>query len=434
VQPKAGAVSRPVHAHYTGGYLMRAGYGPTAGFGYRVPIFGLYAAHGNALAMEATFEDGSTSTMDLAVQTAAFVDPTGIYDRPSILKARAPGSALEFDYFYIKSQLTTPIVMDSDGEVRWWVPGNAYSVSTIFERNGFAVGLHGMGMRRIELDGRWSDAAISTTYTVIHHNIDQGRAGLLVEVDGVLNGVPDIEANLIEVAPDGTVVKEWRFGDIIAAHMRSRGDDADAFVRLGLDWFHMNAAAYDPHDDTIIASSRESFVIKVRYTTGEIFWILGDPTKYWYDFPSLRELAVTLDPPGPYPIGQHSVSVLPSGEVMVFNNGAPSGLHPPGTSPGESRPYSEVTVYSVNALTRKGHVTRSFEYDRSILSSFCSSAYGVGGSILASYSRASNGTRARLVGVGGSNQVVFDIELVNPGGCATSWNAAPLPFEAMHFN
>ena len=433
VQPKAGAASRPVNANYTGAYLVRAGFGPTARYGYRVPLFGLYAAYANAIALQATFADGSTSTVQAAVQTVAFQDPTGVYANPTILKPRAPGSALEFDYFYIKGLLTSPIVMDTDGEVRWWVPG-AGSVSILFERNGFTVGLGGMGMRRIGLDGFWSDIAISSSYTEIHHNIDPGRTGILVEVDGVRpDGTPDIENDLIEVAPDGRLIQQWRFDEIISSHMRSRGDDPDAFVRHGVDWFHMNAAAYDAHDDTIIASSRENFIIKVRYTTGEILWILGDPTKYWYTFPSLREKAITLVPAGAYPIGQHAVSVLPSGEIMVFSNGAASLQQPAGAPAGESRAYSEVLVYAVNPGTMTGRVTRAFDYDRTIPSLFCSSAYAAGASMLVNYSRASSGSRVRLVGVGGDNRVVFDHELVNPGGCNASFNAVPLPFEAMYF-
>jgi hypothetical protein len=35
-------------------------------------------------------------------------------------------------------------------------------------------------------------------------------------------------------------------------------------------------------------SSRENFVIAIDYDSGNIKWILGDPTKHWYEFQSLR--------------------------------------------------------------------------------------------------------------------------------------------------
>lgn len=109
------------------------------------------------------------------------------------------------------------------------------------------------------------------------------------------------------------MLNQWQLGAILGAYMESQGDDPSAFVRPGTDWFHNNAATYDPVDDSVIISSRENFVIKLDYSTGRIIWILGDPTKYWYTFPSLRAKALTLAPGGLYPIGQHAVSISSDG-------------------------------------------------------------------------------------------------------------------------
>jgi hypothetical protein len=119
---------------------------------------------------------------------------------------------------------------------------------------------------------------------------------------------------------------------------------------------------------------------------------------------------------------------------MTFSNGEPSLNHPAGTPAGASRAWSEATVYEIDPGTLTGRVTRNFDYGKSILSRFCSSVHAVGPSLLVNYSRASAGANARLVGVGADNQAVFDIQLVNPGGCDASFNAVPLPFEAMYFN
>jgi hypothetical protein len=92
-----------------------------------------------------------------------------------------------------------------------------------------------------------------------------------------------------------------------------------------------------------------------------------------------------------------------------------------------------VSTYAINPITMTARETRRFDYDQSILSQFCSSAYPVGDSILVGYALASNGSRSRMVGVGGDNRVVFDLEYVNTAGCNTGYNAAPVPFEAMVF-
>jgi hypothetical protein len=83
-----------------------------------------------------------------------------------------------------------------------------------------------------------------------------------------------------------------------------------------------------------------AFVIKIDYDTGDIIWILGDPTKYWYTFPSLRAKALTITNGGLYPMGQHAPSVTSTGLLMVFNNGAESFNQPAGAPVGGTLAYS----------------------------------------------------------------------------------------------
>src|SRR5262249_34871232 len=126
--------------------------------------------------------------------------------------------------------------------------------------------------------------------------------------------------------------------------MLEHGDDPSAFVRPGIDWFHMNGAVYDPRDDSLVVSSRENFLIKIDYLTGEIIWILDDPTKYWYMFQSLRDLALPLEAGGFYPIGQHAPSITSDGLIMIFNDGFPSLNQPSGQPVGETRTFSAVSA------------------------------------------------------------------------------------------
>lgn len=433
VAPKAGSVSRPVKSTFSAGWLAANGYGATTPGAYRIPVFGLYSGRTNGVAVQARFSDGSIAALDVPIATAAFEEPNGIYDKPVFLKPRAAGSSLGFDFFYIKSEIGMPLVIDTDGEIRWWIPGDAYSVSTLFERNGFTAAVPPLRLVRTELDGRQSEGAIAVPYFQSHHSLDPGRTGVLVEMDDKVNGVIDWEHILVEVAPDGTSIAEWKLADIISSYMAANGDDPSLFVRFGIDWFHMNAAAYDPRDDSIILSSRENFVIKVKYQTGEILWILGDPTKYWYTFPSLRAKALDLGPSGLHPIGQHAVSITSDGLLLLFNNGAPSLNHPAGTPAGAGRPYSVVSAYEIDPIARTAREARRFDYGNSVNSQFCSSVYEANRSMLVSYSRASDGTRARLVGVDELQQVVFDFEYVNRGGCNTSFSAGPIAFDDLVF-
>src|SRR5437762_5138739 len=97
---------------------------------------------------------------------------------------------------------------------------------------------------------------------------------------------------------------------IIGAAMIAGGDDPSQFVHpTPTDWFHLNGVTYNRADDSVIVSSRENFLICLDYQTGAIKWILGDPTKAWYQFPSLREFALALAPGSLPPIGQHAPSL-----------------------------------------------------------------------------------------------------------------------------
>ena len=124
-------------------------------------------------------------------------------------------------------------------------------------------------------------------------------------------------------------------GSGITAAMVAGGDDPKQFVDplrpFPGDWFHNNACTYNRADDSLIVSSRENFVICLDYESGAIKWILGDPTKLWYQFPSLRRFALTVAPGSLPPIGQHAVSITHDQNLLLHDNGNASlGSKPPG--------------------------------------------------------------------------------------------------------
>jgi arylsulfate sulfotransferase len=433
IEAAPGSVSRPVDVTYAMAYLQRRGYAVAGSGTITVPIFGLYANYANQVDVDVEPVGGLPQQLRVEVDTAPYSDPNGIYDRPTIRVPRAAGASLGFDYFYMKSALGSPVVVDSDGRVRWVVPTPMNSVSSLFVGSRFVIGDDTPPLiQRLELDGTSNEGIPSATdVTDFNHNIDPGKVGLLAEIDTTHDGVPDVASTLAEIDPDSaTVLNQWDLGDILSRYMRSQGDDPTSFVRPGTDWFHMNAATYDPRDDTLIVSSRENFLVKIDYASGDVVWILGDPTKYWHSFPSLAGKSLTLAAGGLYPIGQHAVSITHDGLVQVFNDGQGSYNQPAGAPPGETRNYSAVSAYSIDVAQRSAVEARRFDYGRSIFSAVCSSAYEapLDASLLISY-----GTHARLVGLDPSQNVVFDFEYATTG-CNTSWNAQPIAFEAMHFD
>lgn len=430
IAAKPGTASKPVEVTYAIAALQRRGY--VAPGTVTLPVFGLYAGAENDVSVQLQFDDDSWQALPVSIAAAPYVDSNGIYDRPTILQSRTPGTALGFDFFFMKSALGTPVVVDSDGEIRWIGLGTASSFSSALADNGFIIGAQdSTTMSHVEFDGSTSAVSlIAPAFTSFHHNIDDGKVGMLVELNAIDgDGVPSVESNLAEVTSAGVVLQRWDLAALLGDYMRSQGDDPSAFIRPGVDWFHMNGSAYDPQDDSLIVSSRENFLVKIDYTTGRVIWILGDPTKYWSTFPSLRAKALTLDADGFYPIGQHAPSITSDGQLMVFNDGLGSLNQPAGQPAGASRAFSAVSVYSIDEASFTAHEVRRFDYDQTILSTICSSAYEAADkSVLVDYAVASGLTKARLVALDPAQQVVFDFEFATTA-CNTSWNARPVAFD-----
>ena len=271
------------------------------------------------------------------------------------------------------------------------------------------------------------------------HNIDPGTTPN--SFLGEFSGTDDLGTSSLDILTEFSttaaqpILQTFDMADILTAYMTKNGDDPTAFVRPGKDWFHINASVYDPSDDSIIVSSREDFLIKLDYQTKDIKWILGDPTKYWYTFPSLRAKALTLAAGGDYPIGQHGVSITTDGYVMVFNDGFGSINQPAGEPAGITRTFSEVSAYSINPTAMTANQVWKFDYGQSIYSEICGSIYEASGNTyLVDFANSDKLTHARLVGLDSSHNVVFDFQYDQPQPCGAGWNAIPIDLENLVHN
>jgi len=438
IAPLPGTVSKPVHATYSLNYLQQRGYVDFGQGKITVPVFGLYPNQHNTITVKVDFQDGTNDTMPIDFKTNNYQDPNRIYDRPNVVRRRGASDALGFDFFYMKSQLGSPVIVDSDGQLRWEVPNVPGTMSSTFTNNGFVVAAsQSLQLYRAELDGTVSQASTLQSWdgTNFSHSIDNGKYGLAGELDVQQGSQTELRSTATEFDPtSGHDWHEWNLDQIISDYMRSHGDDPTKFVRPQTDWFHMNMVFYDASDDSLVVSSRENFVMKLDYGSGSIKWIFGDPTKYWHTFASLRNISLTLEGGGLVPIGQHSTTIAPDGNLLLFNNGTPSFNEPAGAPAGSKRKYSAVSSYVVDEFHRTVQQAWSFDYGQALRSPLCSSARQVSdGSVLVDYAQADNKQHARLVGLNPGHQVVFDYAYANPGGCNTSWNAQPIALDSMTF-
>ena len=432
ISPKPGSVTRPLSGTYANQYLARRGFEHPPEV--ILPVYGLYAGYANTVRLTYRFLDGSSKEAVTSITTATFDDPCG-YDHPTIVQARTNSRDLSYDYIMVKGSCSNfePAIIDTDGALRWvgTAPIPSFG-SAIFFDNAAYLG-HGHQLYRIDLDGTATLVGDYSNLGVVnfHHNIDPGKVGIIVDVDTTdyYNSVN------IEVDALGRVLKTWNMANIISAAMRAGGDDPNDFVYPSpTDWFHNNGVTYNRADDSVIISSRENFLICLDYETSAIKWILGDPTKKWYQFPSLRKFALALQPGSLPPIGQHAPSITYDQNLLMFDNGQNSWYHSPR---GEQRGYASPRKYELDLTAKTATEVWNYEVNQSIVCPYCSSIYeDAPKNYLVDYAFLTGGTTrpraARVVGLDAAGETIFSYQYPTDS-CGKIYRALPVHLESTKF-
>lgn len=435
IAPKPGSVTRPLSATYSNAYLTDRGDILPGTEHIFLPIYGLYSDYSNTVTLTYNFLDGSSKTDTTTISTIAFTNPCP-YNNPTVLEPRKDTTDLSYDYILIKGACTnfSPAIIDTDGALRWMAPVATISAYPADFFDNAVFYLNATQLYRIDLDGTVTPLADYSTYgdlgiTVFHHNIDRGKQGLILQADTQTYR----ECVILEVDTSGNVLKTWNMADIITAAMVAGGDDPTQFVyKQPNDWFHSNSVTYNRVDDSLIVSSRENFLIDIDYNTGQIKWILGDPTKHWHDFPSLVQYAVDVPPgAGVPPIGQHAVSVTYNQEIMVLDNGFQSIFQQP---PGASREFASPRRYRLDLTNKTATEVWNYEMDQSIYSPICSSVYeDAPFNYLIDYADINGLTAqvqyAQLLGLDAAGEKVFYFQY-STTECSTAFSSVPLHLES----
>ena len=436
IDPKPGSVTRPLSGTYANSYLVERGFEqPPPATTVTVPVYGLYAGYTNIVRLTYRFMDGSSKQAVTSITTATFDDTCG-YDNPTILQARTNSRDLSYDYLMVKGNCSyfEPAIIDTDGALRWVGTAGLSAGNVILFDNAVYLG-HGPLLTRIELDGAFSQIGDYSSLGIVafHHNIDRGKVGIILDATTTTS----VASTLMEVDVSGTVLKQWDMAAIISAAMRAGGDDPSRFVYPPpTDWFHINGSTYNRADDSLIVSSRENFLICLDYKTSAIKWILGDTTKKWYQFPSLRKFALMLAPGSLPPIGQHAPSITYDQNLLVFDNGRESVFQYPR---GEHRNYASPRKYTLDLV---GHVaTEVWNYpaNQNIHCPLCSSIYeDAPYNYLIDYAIVNQGLPggipvfAQLLGLNAAGETIFSYRYPAPN-CGTIYRALPVHLENTKF-
>ena len=426
ISPKKGSATRPIKVRYARSYLEARGYFNSQDGSLTVPVFGLYAGRQNRVIISLGFSGRFDQIKRFAVTITTPTYDGGTYSNPTVIQPRLRGTTLSYDFILLKAfaDPVTPIIIDSDAEIRWVGTAGVGSIPSILFDNAFYL-TSGTSLLRTEFDGVTTPIANyrAIGVTGFHHNIDPGREGMILDVDTI----DQTESVNLEVDAAGNVLRTWNLADIISAAMIAGGDDPSLFVfPAPTDWFHNNATTYRSSDDSLIVSSRENFVIALDYDSGNIKWILGDPTKHWYQFPSLRQFSLTLAPGTLPPIGEHALSIS-GDQLLLFDDGTGSFFQQP---PGETRNYSAPRKYQIDLGAFEATETWHYYPDPSVYSPVCSSVYeDAPDNYLIDYTRGGPNVYTGIVGLDALGNVAFNYQYVIQSFCGTAWNAIQIHWE-----
>ncbi len=257
---------------------------------YFIPVLGLYADHLNQVTLNYEFEDGTTSSIDLQIQTASLPLNIGTIDITYDNKLENTGNNLYFDSIF--SGYTTGI--DSNGDVRWFNSANDIYGSRFFEvlDDGRLITQNYDQDQYIIYDYNGRIYDYYTTDFRIEHDIQ-----VLEDNHILVNSQDPIPVNPTEIytiedqlsvfditnwSEDYTLDYKLMFDET-----RKPQPSQLPANEYESDWFHANSSVYLPETNEYLTSSRQQNIIvstdadfvQVQGVedTSAINWILGSP-------------------------------------------------------------------------------------------------------------------------------------------------------------
>ncbi len=247
------------------------------------------------------------------------------------------------------------VALDSEGEVVWYHKMDICFSDFAQLRNGNIMYLT-LDHHIIEIDllgnevAAWrsagspfparADHVIDIDTLSFHHFIDELPNGNIIAFSTVSKVIDDYWSSekdpnaprkrkkimgdeIIEFERDGTIVWRWKAFDWLDPYRLGYEALYIYWLMHGfedfVDWTHGNGLWLDESDDSLIISLRhQDALFKIDRKTGEIKWILGEPTD-WSE--ELQQKLFQPEQDMRWPYHTHAPSVTPRGTIMLFDNG-----------------------------------------------------------------------------------------------------------------
>lgn len=254
---------------------------------------------------------------------------------------------------------TNPFMIDQFGDIRWTINETVGGRGVQQTDDGGIVAASGLEIIRTSLSGEVKRFEIPAIYGSIHHDIVPmpNPSEYLLTVDS-----PDgetLEDYLILFDTDSlSVIREWDLKESVP-WMRLLIDD-------DIDWFHVNAIAFDPRDQTILISGQRSAVVKVSWDN-DLVWVLTDPARLegvdvsainGIGEKSIYEMNLTDFKGDIITWGQHDIRIdFTNNTYYLFDNGL-------GRFYSNDTKYSRGINFSINADDNRIEILNTYGEDR----------------------------------------------------------------------
>ena len=330
------------------------------GLQHAVPIIGLYPNYANTVDLRIMSTSGDTlakSTISIQTGDLPPTMPTVIAAAPFDETNVNPGLIMVSNYStYGTKSPYIPYFMDNYGDIRWVLDYRTHPdlKTLVYEcgisrlRNGnFYFGDAGQTESKIyevDLLGKVLNSWTMSGY-LFHHEVTEKPNGnflLTATKPGstYTDGSPTIDDFVLEIdRKANTIATVW---DLRESLDETRKELTAGGLSPANDWFHGNAVRYDSTDNTIIVSGRTQGVVKLDYAN-RVKWILSshkgwtknrrgeDLTQFLLkpldasgklitDAAVIDGTALTTD--FEWNWYQHNITLLPSGDLMLFDNGS----------------------------------------------------------------------------------------------------------------
>ncbi|WP_070042542.1 aryl-sulfate sulfotransferase [Robinsoniella peoriensis] len=306
-----------------------------------IPIYGLYSGKENEVTF--TLDDGTTKTVQ--VTTEALETTIGNQAEIKTIDNN------EYDFskltFASGGAANEIAAYDSAGAIRWYCKTSGLPFKQLSNGHFLAQTdtlIHPLyymsGIIEFDLTGK-----IYNEYSIpggSHHAAFEMPNGNLL-IGSCTTDFSNVEDRIVEIdRTTGEVVWELNLEELLDV------TDGSSLNQTEKDWFHNNAVWYDEKTDTILISGRHvDAVIGVNKENKTLSWVMGNPEgwttvdeKYFF-----KPIGDNFE----WQYAQHNITMLPNGDVMVFDNGdSRTKKTQPDNAVAGDQVYSRAVVYHLD--------------------------------------------------------------------------------------